>query len=77
MRSLSASAAASSVGSLGVDHEGQVEVAVADVADDRRDEAVGRDVRLGLEDAFGEARDRHADVGRQAAPSPARSALAA
>ena len=42
-----------------------MEIAVADMADDRRDEPGSRDVALGLVDAFGEPRDRHADVGRE------------
>ena len=41
-----------------------MEIAVAHMADDGRDEAAFLDVPLGLVDAFGEARDRHADIGR-------------
>ena len=41
-----------------------MEVAVADMADDGRDQVVLADVVLGLDDAFGEPADRHADVGR-------------
>ena len=54
-----------------------VEIAVADMADDRRDQPVRRDVALGFGDAFGEPRERHADVGgerparRAAVPTPA------
>ena len=52
--------------SAGVVHHHQndaVEVAVARVADDRRDEPAPLDVALGLGDAFGKPRDRDADVG--------------
>ena len=48
-----------------IEQHDQVEVAVADVADDRRDEPRRVDVGLGLEDAVREARDRHARVGRE------------
>ena len=41
----------------------QMEIAVADMADNRRDEPALGDVRLRLGDAFGEPRDRHADIG--------------
>src|SRR3546814_7300903 len=51
------------LGDVRVDEEGQVEVAVADVAVDRRQHAGGIDVLAGLQDALGEPRDRHADVG--------------
>ena len=47
-----------------VDQRRDVEIAVADMADDRRDQARRVDVALRRLDAFGEARDRHADVGR-------------
>ena len=40
-----------------------MEIAVADMADNRRDEAVGRDIGERLVDAIGEAGDRHAGVG--------------
>ena len=42
----------------------QVEVAVAHVTHDGRDQVVLLDVLLGLDDAFGQAADRHADVRR-------------
>ena len=48
-----------------------MEVAVADVADDRRDQARGVEVGLGLGDALGEAADRHAGVGGEARARPA------
>ena len=41
-----------------------VEIAVADMTDDRRDQPALGDVALGLGDAFGQPRDRHADIGR-------------
>src|SRR4051812_326451 len=49
-----------------VHEDRQVEVAVADVADDRRDEAGGVDVALGLVDALGQPADRDAGVGGEA-----------
>ena len=42
-----------------------VEVAVADMADDRAEDAVRRHVLLGRDHAFGKPRDRHADIGRE------------
>ena len=51
------------VGVVHVDRMRQVEIAVADMADDRRERAGFGDVALRLDDAFGEPRDRHADVG--------------
>ena len=59
-----------------VDQRADVEIAVADMADDRRDQSHLVDVAPGLDHAFGKPRDRHADVGRErrarpaAAPSP-------
>src|ERR1700722_14368499 len=41
-----------------------MEVAVTDMADDRRQEPAFGNVALGLDDAFGKPRYRHADVGR-------------
>src|SRR3984957_21053018 len=41
-----------------------MEVAVADMADDRRQEPACGNVVLGLDDAFGKPQYRHADVGR-------------
>ena len=55
---LTSSASAMSTSSV------EMEVAVADMADDRRHQAALGDVALGLGDAFGQPRDRHADVGR-------------
>ena len=46
-----------------VDERAHVEIAVADMADDRRDEAARRDVGKRLLDAVGKTRDRHAGVG--------------
>ena len=53
-----------------------MEVAVADMAGERRDQGRSGQVLLGLDDAFGELGDRHADVGRPQL-QPGRSALAA
>ena len=41
-----------------------MEIAVADVTDDWREQAEPVEIVLGLGDAVGEPRDRHADVGR-------------
>ena len=60
-------------GVVHVDERTDVEIAVADMADDRRDEAVLGDVALRLLDAIGEARDRHADVGGERAARRAAS----
>ena len=52
------------VGVVAVDQHGDMEIAVADMADDRR--RSGRCASMSslrLDDAFGEPRDRHADVG--------------
>ena len=51
-------------GIVGVEHEAEVEIAVADVADDGANHRGLREVLAGLGDAFGEPRDRHADIGR-------------
>src|ERR1700722_15243352 len=48
---------------LHVDQRGHVKIAVADMADDRRDERALLDVVECLLDAIGEAGDRHAGVG--------------
>ena len=50
-------------GVVGIEQHEQVEVAVADVTDDRRDEPRRLDVGARLEHAVGEARDRHAGIG--------------
>src|SRR3979490_2858957 len=52
-----------------IDHHGEMEVAVADMADDGGVEAARDDVLLRLQDAFGKPRDRHADIGRPHAPA--------
>ena len=62
---MKALATVTSSGVVHVDQQRQVEIAVADMADDRRDQLALGDVALGLGDAFGEPRDRHADVGRR------------
>ncbi len=49
-----------------VDEDREVEVAVADVADDRGDQAGGVEVALGLGDRLGEPGDRDAGVGGEA-----------
>src|SRR3984957_10831556 len=48
---------------LEIDERGYVEIAVADMADDRRDEAAALNVVERLLDAIGQPRDRHAGVG--------------
>jgi hypothetical protein len=69
MRSCRASARAISVGVVHVVRtDDQVEIAVADMADHRGEQAAVGEVALGLLDALGQPRDRHADIRRQAAP---------
>ena len=53
------------LGIVDVHQHQHMEIAVADMADDRRDQPHLGDVGLGLGDAFGKPRDRHADIGRQ------------
>ena len=55
-----------------IDHGLSVEVAVAGMADDRRDQAQRLDVGLRLQEALGQARDRNADVGGEGPRGPAR-----
>ena len=52
------------VGIVDVADQRAVEIAVADMADDRRQQIEPLQIVLGLGDAIGEPRDRHADVGR-------------
>src|SRR3569623_827284 len=52
------------VGIVDVAQHQAVEIAVADMADDRRDQLEVFDVLLRLGHAIGKARDRHADIGR-------------
>ncbi len=47
----------------GIDQDQHVEIAVADMADDRSGEAVLVGIAAGVGQAFGEPRDRHADIG--------------
>src|SRR5208282_5094779 len=54
------------VGIIEVDSQRDVEIAVADMADDRGGELAFGNVALRRRHAFGEPRDRHADVGRNA-----------
>jgi hypothetical protein len=54
------------VGVAGIEHHEHVEVAVADVPDDRAGEPGRVGVGARLEHAVGEPRDRHAGVGREA-----------
>ncbi len=54
------------IGIVRVDQHDRVEVAVADVADDRRHEPRLLDVGPGQENALGQPRDRNADVRAQA-----------
>ena len=57
------SAFARSAALAGIEQHEHVEVAVADVPDDRRDHAFAVELRARLEQAIGEARDRNAGVG--------------
>ena len=50
-----------------VEHHVDMEVAIADMADDRRQQPLLLDVLAGLGDALRQPRDRHADVGRPGA----------
>ena len=65
-RATNFSDSAISFGSFDVHQHQHVEIAVAGMADDRRDQPHLGNVGLGLGDAFGKPRDRHADIGRQA-----------
>jgi hypothetical protein len=65
IRALTAFARAVSSGSSGSSQEEQVEVAVADMADDAARAGPRAESAFGLEDALGQARDRHADIGRE------------
>ena len=63
------------VGVVQVDQQREVEVAVADMAEDRREQAGSPRCPLASRHAFGEPRDRHAHVGGdrlRAGPQPAR-----
>ena len=73
-RSLKRLGALDLVGIVHVDQQREVEIAVADMADDRRQQPALGDVALRLGDAFGQPRDRHADVGRRSCCAPGRSA---
>ena len=66
-RATNSSASSISFGSFDVHQHQHMEIAVADMADDRRDQAHLGDIGLGLGDAFGKPRDRHADIGRRPA----------
>ena len=74
-RARSSSARPDLVGVVAVDKQQQMEIAVADMADHRREQPARRGVALTFADAFGEPRNRHADIGRQrlyARPQPLR-----
>ena len=63
------------VGVVAVDQQQHMEIAVADMADHRRQQPARRGVALAFADAFGEPRDRHTDIRRQrlyARPQPLR-----
>src|SRR5258707_541156 len=49
-----------------VDQRQAMEVALADMTDNRREQTHVRDIALRFFDAFGKTRDRHADVGGNA-----------
>ena len=53
------------VGVVEIDQQQHMEIAVADMADHRREKPLSAASRWVSRDAFGEPRDRHADVGRQ------------
>ncbi len=65
------------VGVVHVDQQRQMEIAVADMAEDRRDQIELGDVALRFGDAFGQPRDRHADVGGEQPARPGRRRRAA
>src|SRR6516162_10331773 len=48
-----------------IEHDYQVEVAVADMADNRRWQEGGRDVPLRRDNALGQPRNRYTDIGCQ------------
>src|SRR4051812_4529968 len=52
---------------VGVDQDREMEIAVAHMADQRSQQRGLREVALGLGDRLGQARDRHARVGGEAA----------
>jgi hypothetical protein len=54
---------------VAVDQQHHVEIAVADMAEDRRLQPRRLQVLLGFGDAFGQAGDRHADIGREGLPA--------
>ena len=58
-----------------VDQQSDVEITVADMADDRRQELAVGNVALGRGQAFGEPRHRNADIGRQRFVAGAEPAL--
>ena len=58
-------------GIIGVDQHLHVEIAVADVADDGVDQALRFAIGLGGQDAFGQARNRHAAIGGNGAAAGA------
>src|SRR5208282_2940591 len=58
-----------------VHHQPDVEIAVADMADDRGNEITFGAIALRLGDTFGEPRDRNTDVGRQRVGTGAQPAL--
>src|SRR4029079_4220594 len=51
------------LGTAGIEQRHDMEIAVADVADDRGEQAGPVDVGARLADASGKGRDRHADIG--------------
>src|SRR5215472_19221544 len=52
------------LGIVGVDHEAEMEISVSHMADDDSEKLRLHHIALCLEDAFGKARDGHADIGR-------------
>ena len=70
-RSQKAFGARDLVGVVHVDQQREVEVAVADMADDRRQQTLSAMSCCVCGHAFGEPRDRHADIGRERPARPA------
>src|SRR5689334_12734089 len=53
------------IGLVGVEQHDEMEIAVPDVSDDRRDESRARDITLRFHDAIGKAGNGHASVRRE------------
>src|SRR5271165_504426 len=62
-------------GVVRIEHDYQVEVAVADMADNRRWQEGGCDVFLRRDNAFGQPRNRYTDIGREDLPARAQRSV--